>query len=66
MPDALQQEVLRLVSEAAAERQTLDIGEALKRLAALDQRARQARRELVDALIAASLRAGVHAQLPII
>ena len=66
MPESLQREVDRLVSEAAAESGSLDIGEALKKLCSVDARAPTQRRALVDALLAGSLRAGVEPQLPII
>ena len=66
MPLALQQEIDRLVSEAAAETGNLDIGEALKRLFSMHDGALAQRRALVDALMAGSLRAGVNPQLPII
>ena len=66
MPESLQREIARLVSEAAAKKADLDIGEALKRLAAVDNRAGERRRTLVDALVSQSLRAGVNPQLPIV
>ena len=66
MPDTLQLEVARLVSEAASKSGDLDIGEALKRLASFDERATEQRRELVNALLSQSLRAGVNPQLPIV
>lgn len=66
MPQALQQEISRLVSEAAAEGGNLDIGEALKSLLSLEQGAPAQRRALVNALLTESLRAGVNPQLPIV
>ena len=66
MPDSLQQEIARLVSEAAARSGDLDIGEAFKRLVSVDERASRQRRELVNLLLTESLRAGVNPQLPII
>jgi hypothetical protein len=66
LPQALQQEIDRLVSQAAADGGHLDIGEALKRLAALDEGASSQRRALVNALVTESLRAGVNPQLPIV
>ena len=66
MPERLEIEVARLVSEAAAGDGDLDIGEALKRLASIDDSASEQRRALIDALLAQSLRAGVNPQLPII
>jgi hypothetical protein len=66
LPQALQQEIDRLVSQAAADGGHLDIGEALKRLSALDEGASSQRRALVNALVTESLRAGVNPQLPIV
>ena len=65
MPDTLQTEISRLVSEAA-KTGNLDIGEALKRLVRVDSRAGDKQRDLVNALLSASLRAGVTPQLPIL
>lgn len=66
MPDSLQQEIARLVSEAAARDGDLDLGEAFKQLVSVDERASCQRRELVNLLLAESLRAGVNPQLPIV
>jgi hypothetical protein len=66
MPETLQLEIARLVSQAAAANGDLDIGDALKQLATLDTRAGEKRRDLVNALVSESLRAGVNPQLPII
>ena len=66
MPEALQREIARLVSEAAASNGDLDLGEAFKHLVSVDERAAAQRRELVNALLAESLRAGVNPQLPIV
>ena len=66
MPEVLQQEIARLVSEAAARSGELDIGQAFQQLVSMDGRAVGQRRELVNALLAASLRAGVNPQLPIV
>jgi len=66
MPDHLRHEIVRLVSEAAATDGQLDLGDAFKRLVSVDERAAAQRRELVNALLTESLRAGVSPQLPIV
>jgi hypothetical protein len=66
MPETLQLEIARIVSQAAAASGQLDIGEALKQLAILDTRVGEKRRDLVNALLSESLRAGVNPQLPIV
>ena len=66
MPESLQDEIHRLVRAAAADGGNLDIGEALKQLFAVDDSAPAKRRELVNALVSESLRAGVNPQLPIV
>ena len=66
MPDALREEISKLVSAAAARDGILDIGEELKRLAAREDEDFGRRRDLVNAMVSESLRLGVTPQLPII
>jgi hypothetical protein len=66
MSEALKLEIARVVSEAASTGGFLDIGNALQQLFAIDETARNYRRDLVNALVSASLRSGVTPQLPIV